>query len=109
MKTLGEVKVGDEFYLIYYSTEGNCLLNVRKYTVSIINEIQIGKIIKWIDNAGNIRGTTISKEKYNDVMDNAFYECKICLDKEFVLKFIEDDKNDQIEKYKKMLKLLSDD
>lgn len=107
MKTLGELRVGDGFYLIYYSGEGNCILSVRKHVVSVITEVKIGEIIKWTDQNGYVRGTSITKEDYGKYICKAFYECKLCSDKDFVLDFIENDKNRQMDKYNKILKELS--
>ena len=103
MKTLDNLKPGDDFFLIYVSYDCDCITDVKKHTVSIVREIQIGKIIKWLDKDGNMFGTTITKEEYNDVMCKAFYQCKICSDKEYVFKLIKEDKEKQIKRYNQML------
>lgn len=109
MKTLGELKVGDPIYFIYYSDEGDCILSVKEHTIAIINEIAIGHIIKWFDKNGDLHGTTLLKEENESYITRAFYQCKMCADKKFVLEFVKDDKNRQIKKYNKIIKELTNE
>lgn len=112
MKTLGELKPGDYIYVVYYSDEGDCILNVFKRVIRIVTEISTGKIIKWdayknsyLDNQYYCH--TIRKDEYNDcINNNHIFGCKICSDKNYVLDLIKKDRQKQMEKYDKILKSL---
>ena len=68
MKTLGELKVGDTFYLVYW----NCghVECVIKKVVEEITEIKYGRLIKY-DKYDQGNGS----ESYNAVsVDKAFYD-----------------------------------
>lgn len=106
MKTLGELKVGDPIYFIYYSDEGDCILDVNEYILSILTEIAVGCIIKWIDNSGDLHGTTLLKKENESYIARAFYGCKMCADKDFVINLINDDKKQQMKKYDNILNKL---
>ena len=48
MKTLGQLQVSDTFYLINYD-DGDHIYDVCEKVVSIINDIAVGKIVKYLD------------------------------------------------------------
>jgi len=111
MKTLSELKPGDYIYIIYYSNESDCILNVFKRVVRIVTEISTGKIIKWdsykdsyLDN--KYYSHTLEKDNYNDYIDTFAYECTICSDRDLTLDLIEKDRQKQMKKYDKILNRL---
>lgn len=109
MKTLGELRVGDPIYFIYYSDEGDCILSVKEHTIAIITEIAVGHIIKWIDNHGDLHAATLLKEENESYIARAFYGCRMCADLNFVINVVNDDKNSQIKKYNKIIKELTNE
>ena len=109
MKILGELKVGDPIYFIYYSDEGDCILSVKQYTIAIITEIAIGHIIKWFDKNGDLHATTLLKEENESYITRAFYGCRMCADLDFVINVVNDDKKCQMKKYNKIIKELTNE
>ena len=102
MKTLGELKVGDEFWLVHY--DGGYITNIKKHTISIITEIQIGIIVKFFDEGNYLRGVTIEKTEYN-LLDAPSYYCgSIIADKNHVTELVENDKKKFDERYNELLK-----
>ena len=102
MKTLGELRVGDEFWLVQY--EGGYIIDIKKHTISIINEIQIGIIIKFFDESNYLRGVAIEKTEY-DLLDAPSYYCgSIIADKNHVIELVENDKKKFDEQYNELLK-----
>lgn len=97
MKTLGELRVGDEFQLVHY--DGGYITDIKKHTISIITEIQIGIIIKFFDESNYLRGVTIEKTEY-DLLDAPSYYCgSIIADKNHVIELLENDKKKFDEQY----------
>ena len=107
MKTLGELRVGDPIYFIYYSDEGDCILSVKEHTIAIITEIVVGHIIKWLDKNGDLHGTTLLKEENKSYIARAFYGCRMCADLNFVISVVNNDKKQQMKKYNKIIKELT--
>lgn len=102
MKTLGELRVGDEFWLVHY--EGEYIIDIKKHTISIITEIQIGIIIKFFDEGNYLRGVTIEKTEY-DLLDAPSYYCgSIIADKNHVIELVKNDKKKFDEQYNELLK-----
>ena len=64
MKKLGQLQVGDTFYLINYD-EGDHISDVCEKVVSIITDIAIGKIVKYLDAEGILHGITVTKDEFD--------------------------------------------
>ena len=107
MKTLGELRVGDTFYIINW--EAGYINSIHKHIVSIITEIQIGEIIKWIDKNGDIHARTIEKNKYNLMECSSSYCESICsYDKEKIKELLDKDYKTFTKRYNKNLKILNE-
>ena len=106
MKTLGQLQVGDTFYLINYD-EGKHISNIHEKIVSIITEIAIGRIIKYLDAAGDLHGITVAKEEFEDTNAPSHYLQAICSDKERCLELLREDKNSFLNNYSKIMAQLN--
>lgn len=104
MKTLGEINIGDTFYLIYYKED--YIYSVKKYSCTIINEILCGKIIKWFDDTNYLMGVTIKKESYNLLEDSICYSTFICADKNRVIELLQENKDKFLKINNQCLKML---
>lgn len=98
MKKLGELKVGDVIYLIEMSDDTNCILDISSHIVTEICETKYGIIIRW-------EGGTcpLLTSEFNFEMETAFYCHKICSDREYLLKYIEDEKRQIVARYDRIL------
>lgn len=105
MKTLGELRVGDTFYIINW--EAGYINSIHEHIVSIITEIQIGEIIKWIDKDGYIRARTIEKNEYDLTECTSAYCESICSDKEKIKELLDKDYKTFIKRYNKNLEILN--
>ena len=106
MKTLGELKVGDPFYLLHYNG-GYCEL-IKKHLVGIITEIKIGRLIKWLDKEGNIRGFTLQEKEYDKEDCTAAYCTIACASKERAKQLLNNDYKEFMNKYNKNMKVLNE-
>lgn len=107
MKTLGELRVRDPFYLLHYNG-GYCEL-IEKHLVGIITEIKIGSIIKWLDEEGYIHGFTLKEKEYDKEYCTAAAYCTIaCANKEIVKQLLDNDYRRFIDKYNKNMKVLDE-
>ena len=104
MKTLGELKIGDEFYLLHYNG-GYCEF-VEKHLVSIITEIKIGCIIKWLDEDGDFHGFTIEEKEYNEEYCTTAYCTIVCANKEKANELLDNDYKNFMNKFNKNIKVL---
>ena len=104
MKTLGQLQVGDTFYLIDYD-EGKHISNIHEKIVSIITEIAIGRIIKYLDAEGNIHGVTVTvtEDEFESTDASVYYLQKICSDKERCLELLREDKNSFLNNYSRII------
>ena len=107
MKTLGELRVGDTFYLLHYDG-GYCTL-IEKHIVSIITEIRIGCIIKWLDKDADIHGFTLESKEYNQTDCTAAYCTIACSDELRVRYLLDNDYKKFINQYNKNLQILDED
>lgn len=101
MKTLGELKVGDTFYIINWyddNIDNNIIDSIEKHVVSNINEISYGKCVKWLDECGKMRGTTVIHGEGGLSICTSSYLTSICSDKEVVKDVIKQ----SLKKYKEM-------
>ncbi len=90
MKTLGEINIGDTFYILHYN--GGYIVNVEKLSCAIITEIKIGALIKWIDKDGYVRGFTLQTQHFDHYDCTAAYCAIACADKERVIELLNEDK-----------------
>lgn len=105
MKKLGELRVGDPFYLLHYDG-GYCEL-IEEHIVGLITEIRIGCIIKWLDD-GYIRGFTIETKEYDKEDCTAAYCTIACASKERAKQLLENDYKRFMTKYDKNIKVLNE-
>ena len=108
MKTLGQLQVGDTFYLINYD-EGDHISDVCGKVVSIINEIAVGKIVKYLDAEGILHGITITKEEFESTNATSHYLQAICSDKERCLALLKEDKTVFLNNYSRIITKLNDE
>jgi hypothetical protein len=106
MKTLGQLQVGDTFYVIDYD-EGKHISNVHERIVGIITDIAIGKIVKYLDAEGDLHGITVTKEEFENTNATAYYLQVICSDKERCLELLEEDKTSFLNNHNKLLTQLN--
>ena len=104
MKTLGELRVGDTFYLLHY--DGGYCTSIESHMVGIISEIKIGCLIKWLDKNGDIHAFTLETKEYNQPDCTAAYCTIACADKERAKQLIENDYERFMEKYNKNIEEL---
>ena len=105
MKTLGQLQVGDTFYLINYD-EGGYISDVCEKVVSVINEIAVGKIVKYLDAEGILHGITITKDEFENTNATSHYLQAICSDKERCLELLRDDKKSFLDNYSRIMSQL---
>ena len=102
MKTLGQLQVGDTFYLINYD-EGDHIYDVCEKVVSVINEIAVGKIVKYLDAEGILHGITVTKDEFESTNATSHYLHSICSDKERCLELLRDDKKSFLDNYYRII------
>ena len=105
MKTLGQLQVGDTFYLINYD-EGDHIYDVQEKVVSIITGIAVGKIVKYLDAEGILHGITVTKDEFENTNATAYYLVSICSDKERCLELLRDDKKSFLDNYSRIMSQL---
>ena len=101
MKTLGDLKVGDKFYLIEYD-EGGFITNITERYVAIIKDISVGMIIKYFNN-GELEGFTIQKDEYDENFAICYYLIYCCADLNYVKTLIKEDKKKFNNRYNNIL------
>ena len=106
MKTLGQLRVGDTFYLINYD-EGNHISDVCEKVVSIINDIAVGKIVKYLDADGILNGIAVTKEDFENTNATSHYLQAICSDKERCLELLREDKKSFLDNYFRIMNQLN--
>ena len=104
MKKLGELNIGDTFYVINRDPQGVFVTSVEKHIISDILTIKIGKIIKWKeDEYGGILGVTIVTNNYENTTAHMHYNSSICADKKAVEKILKLDKKKYMNHHNRML------
>ena len=106
MKKLGQLQVGDTFYLINYD-EGNHISDVCEKVVSIITDIAIGKIVKYLDTEGILHGITVTKDEFESTNATSHYLQAICSDKERCLELLIENKKTFLDNYSRMIAQLN--
>lgn len=102
MKKLGQLQVGDTFYLINYD-EGNHISDVCEKVVSIITDIAIGKIVKYLDAEGILHGITVTKDEFESTNATSHYLQAICSDKERCIELLREDKTSFLNNYSRII------
>ena len=106
MKTLGQLRVGDTFYLINYD-EGNHISDVCEKVVSIINDIAVGKIVKYLDADGILNGITVTKDEFESTNATSHYLQAICSDKRRCIELLREDKKSFLDNYFRIMNQLN--
>jgi len=106
MKTLGQLQVGDTFYVIDYD-EGDHIYDVCEKVVSIITDIAVGKIVKYLDAEGILHGITVVKDEFDNTNATSHYLQAICSDKERCLELLEEDKKSFLDNYSRIIAQLN--
>ena len=106
MKTLGELRVGDIFYLLHYDCGYYEL--IEEHLVGLITEIKIGSIIKWLDEEGYIQGFTLEEKEYDKEYCTAAYCTIACANKEIAKQLLDNDYRRFMDKYNKNMKVLDE-
>lgn len=102
MKTLGQLQVGDTFYLINYD-EGNHISDVCEKVVSVITDFTTSKIVKYRDAEGILHGITILKDEFENANATSHYLQAICSDKERCLELLREDKTSFLNNYSRII------
>ena len=108
MKKLGQLRVGDTFYLIN-SDESNHISDVCEKVVSIIYDIAVGKIVKYLDADDILNGIAVTKEDFENTNATSHYLQAICSDKERCLELLIEDKNSFLDNYSRIITKLNDE
>ena len=106
MKTLGQLQVGDTFYLINYD-EGVHISDVCEKVVSVINDIAVGKNVKYLDAEGILHGITVTKDEFENTNATSHYLQAICSDKERCIELLREDKASFLNNYSRMMEQLN--
>ena len=105
MKTLGQLQVGDTFYLINYD-ESNHISDVYEKVVSVITYFTTCKIVEYRDVKGNLRGTIVTKDDFDNTNATSYYLHSICSDKERCLELLREDKTSFLNNYSRIMSQL---
>ena len=106
MKTLGQLRVGDTFYLINYD-ESNHISDVQEKVVSVITYFTTCKIVEHRDAKGNLRGTIVTKDDFDNTNATSYYLQAICSDKRRCIELLRDDKKSFLDNYSRMMEQLN--
>ena len=106
MKTLGQLQVGDTFYLINYD-EGGHISDVCEKVVSIITDIAVGKIVKYLDAEGILHGITVTKDGFENTNATSHHLQAICSDKRRCIELLREDKKSFLDNYSRMMEQLN--
>ncbi len=103
IKTLGELKIGDIFYLVNY--EGGHISSIETKTVDSTLDIKTGRIVHYDTDTENntCLGFKIKKEEFGETIISAYFETMVCSDKNVLYEMIENDKEEFLYNYKQML------
>ena len=105
VKTLGELKTGDTFYLINW--RGDHISSIESKVVDSTLDVKIGRIIHYdTDNKNKTRlGFTIKTSELNESVIDYNY-VHICSGKDVLYEMIENDKDEFMYNYQQMLLFL---
>ena len=102
VKTLGELKTGETFYLIHW--QGDHISSIESKVVNSILDIKIGRIINYDTDKENKTGlgfTVKTSELNESVIDYNYVH--ICSDKDVLYEIIDNDKEEFMYNYRQML------
>ena len=105
VKTLGELKTGDTFYLINWW--GDHISSIESKVVDSTLDVKIGRIIHYDTDNKNKTGlgfTVKTSELNESVIDYNYVH--ICSDKDVLYEMIENDKDEFMYNYQQMLLFL---
>lgn len=105
MKTLGQLQVSDTFYLINYD-EGDHISDVCEKVVSIIYDIAVGKIVKYLDAEGILHGITVTKDEFESTNATSHYLQAICSDKERCIELLREGRKSFLDNYSRIMSQL---
>ena len=103
VKTLGELKTGDTFYLIHW--QGGHISSIESKVVDSILDIKIGRIIHYDTDKENKTGLglTLKNNELNENVIDYHYHMQVCSDKNVLYEIIENDKEEFMYNYQQML------
>lgn len=103
VKTLGELKKGDTFYLINW--QGGHISSIDTKVVDSTLDIKIGRIIHYDTDKKNKTGLgfTLETSEFNESVIDSHYETQVCSDKDVLYEIIENDKEEFMYNYQQML------
>ena len=103
VKTLGELKTGDTFYLIHW--QGDHISSIESKVVNSILDVKIGRIIRYnTDNENKTGlGLTLKTNELNECVIYYHYHMHVCSDKNVLYEIIENDKEEFMYNYQQML------
>ena len=108
MNTLGQLQVGDTFYLINYDA-GDHISDICEKVVSIITDITVGKVVKYLDAEGIIHEIIVNKDEFDNTDATSYYFQSICSDKRRCLELLRDDKKSFLYNYSRIITKLNDE
>ena len=103
VKTLGELKTGDTFYLIHW--QGGHISSIESKVVDSILDIKIGRIIHYDTDKENKTGLglTLKNNELNENVIDYHYQMQVCSNKNVLYEIIENDKEEFMYNYQQML------
>ena len=103
VKTLGELKTGDTFYLIHW--QGGHISSIESKVVDSTLDIKIGRIIHYDTDKENKTGLglTLKNNELNENVIDYHYHMQVCSDKNVLYEIIENDKEEFMYNYQQML------
>ena len=103
VKTLGELKTGDTFYLIHW--QGGHISSIESKVVDRTLDIKIGRIIHYDTDKENKTGLglTLKNNELNENVIDYHYQMQVCSDKNVLHEIIENDKEEFMYNYQQML------
>lgn len=78
-------------------------LTSAKKVVSIITDIAVGKIVKYLDVKGILHGITVTKDEFENTNATSHYLQAICSDKERCIELLSEDKTSFLNNYSRMI------
>lgn len=103
VKTLGELKTGDIFYIINW--RGDHISSIDTKVVDSTLDIKIGRIIHYDTDKKNKTGLgfTLKTDEFNESVIDYHDGMQICSDKDVLYEVIENDKEEFMYNYQQML------
>ena len=99
---LGELKSGDKFWFVSWNS--GHIDSIKSYIVDSIEEIKIGRLIRYNDDGQYIHAFAIEKFEYNETKTSAYYMTEAYSDESNVLETLCKDKERFMEKWHNLYK-----